>query len=139
MKKVISMLLAVVMILTVPVTAFAASGWVPMTDEPETHEAFWGEGATVADVCNAITGYWLPLTNAQMMGYIGVTVLGQMAENSIGCTVTVQVYTMQITGQPIHYLYEWSVTESDGTVHGPYRYQPNPYVAREVEEDEVVR
>ena len=137
-RVVTCLLLVVVLCVTMLPLKASAVEWIPMGD-PGTHEAFWGQGATIADVCNAITGNWLPMTNGQVMGYMGTVLLGQIAERSTGATVTVQVYYFQIPGQPINYMYEWTVTESSGHTHGPYKFTPNPYVTRSVEENEFSR
>lgn len=143
-RRLLSIMLALIVVFTcvIPGEAAAASVWIPMTSN--TRLAFWGQNATVSQVCDAIVASLnsqaeeeMQWTSTMIIGILGFGTLSALATYTDGCYVKYESFYFQITGQPIQYLYQVTLLDSSFNVmHGPFRYQPNPYVASVPEEED---
>ena len=143
MKRILSFLIVVVVFTCViPNEAAASSVWIPMSSS--TRLAFWGQNASVSQVCNAIVDslnsqaqdeqQW---TYIMVFGILGFSTLSALATYTDGCYVKYESFYFNIIGQPIQYLYQVTLLDANlNIMHGPFRYQPNPYVASIPEEEQ---
>ncbi len=155
-KRKASLILAIVFICACvfPYQALADSVWIPLYNPQPTPElAFWGENASVSRVCDVIASSinaQIPTINENVedktwvglmvLAVVGSSTISALAQATDGCYVQYEAFYFQIPGQPIQYLYKLTLLDENMNVlYGPFRYQPNPYVASIPEDEDDLR
>ena len=140
-KRILCSSIVAILVLSITINVFAAD-WVLI--DSGNHQAFWGHNATVTDVCFTITDalYESGARNYSWSGFtvllaVGLATIGYLADETTGCMVYTRTYTMTITGQPVHYMYEWWLIDTEGNKYGPYKVTPNPYSPNSLEDEEI--
>lgn len=97
-----------------------ADGWEILSKN--SHYISWKEGTTAAAIAAMISVALGFLGKAGVIAAMGSAALGAIAGCSIGGTVYVETHMRSVFLSPTQYRYEWTFTDSTGTLYGPYYY-----------------